>query len=219
MRNQILNGSPILEPMNNQNNRKNNALIILFKFQFFICISIVFFGLIYYFNLLYSTKQNEENSKRLIEKFNITTLYSANNQYTTKTLVNDSSFVIGVIDIPSVDITYPILSDYNDDLLKLSPCRFFGPMPNEVGNLCIAGHNYHSYKFFSKLIDISIGDTISIYDMSGNKLNYSVYDKFIVDSDNLSCTSQNTNGKKEVTLVTCNTNRQKRTIVKAKEIE
>ena len=74
--------------------------------------------------------------------------------------------VIGLIEIKSININYPIISKYNDDLLKIAPCRFYGPMPNEIGNLCIAGHNYNSYKFFSRLKNLSNGDIITIFDLS-----------------------------------------------------
>lgn len=85
------------------------------------------------------------------------------NIYETK----DNTFtVIGLIEIKKININYPIISSYNDELLKIAPCRFYGPMPNEVGNLCIAGHNYNSYKFFSKLKNLSIGDNVTIYDLS-----------------------------------------------------
>lgn len=77
--------------------------------------------------------------------------------------------VIGLIEIKSIGINYPIISSYNDDLLKISPCRFYGPMPNEIGNLCIAGHNYNSYKFFSRLKKLSNGDIITIFDLSRRK--------------------------------------------------
>ena len=60
-------------------------------------------------------------------------------------------YTIGVINIPSINVNYPILSTYTDELLKIAPCRFHGPNPNEVGNLCIAGHNYKNSKFFSKV--------------------------------------------------------------------
>lgn len=90
-------------------------------------------------------------------------------------------------------------------------------MPNEVGNLCIAGHNYNSYKFFSKLKDLKIGDIINIYDLSGNKLAYSVYDSFETNYDDLSCINQDTNGKREITLITCNNIKNRRRVIKATE--
>ena len=123
---------------------------------------------------------------------------------------------IGVINIPSVNANDPILSTYTDELLKIAPCRFHGPNPNEVGNLCIAGHNYKNSKFFSKVPNLQLGDKIEITDLSGRMLTYTVYDKFIVNPDELECTSQLTNGNKEITLITCTNDNKQRHIIKAR---
>ncbi len=127
-----------------------------------------------------------------------------------------SYYIIGVINIPSINVNYPILSTYTDELLKIAPCKFHGPNPNEVGNLCIAGHNYRNSKFFSKVPNLQLGDTIEITDLSGRMLTYTVYDKFIVNPDELACTSQLTNGKKEITLITCTNDNKQRHIIKAR---
>lgn len=125
-------------------------------------------------------------------------------------------YTIGVINIPSINVNYPILSTYTDELLKIAPCRFHGPNPNEVGNLCIAGHNYKNSKFFSKVPNLQLGDKIEITDLSGRMLTYTVYDKFIVNPDELECTSQLTNGNKEITLITCTNDNKQRHIIKAR---
>ena len=125
-------------------------------------------------------------------------------------------YTIGVINIPSINVNYPILSTYTDELLKIAPCRFHGPNPNEVGNLCIAGHNYKNSKYFSKVPNLQLGDKIEITDLSGRMLTYTVYDKFIVNPDELECTSQLTNGNKEITLITCTNDNKQRHIIKAR---
>lgn len=125
-------------------------------------------------------------------------------------------YTIGVINIPSINVNYPILSTYTDELLKIAPCRFHGPNPNEVGNVCIAGHNYKNSKFFSKVPNLQLGDKIEITDLSGRMLTYTVYDKFIVNPDELECTSQLTNGNKEITLITCTNDNKQRHIIKAR---
>ena len=61
------------------------------------------------------------------------------------------------------------------------------------------------------------GDIIEITDLGGNTIEYEVYDKFIVNPDELECTSQLTNGKKEITLITCTNDNQRRYIIKARE--
>ena len=42
--------------------------------------------------------------------------------------------------------------------------------------------------------------------------------KFEVDAEDLSCTSQLTNGRKEITLITCTNDSKMRVIVKAKSV-
>ena len=93
------------------------------------------------------------------------------------------------------------------------------PEPNNEGNLCIAAHNYKNDTFFSKISELVNGDIITIYDISGNYIDYVVYDVYSTDSKDLECIDQNTNGLKVVTLITCNSfNNHYRTIVKGKEI-
>ena len=126
--------------------------------------------------------------------------------------------MVGSINIQSINVDYPILSETSDSLLKVSVCKFWGSNPNEVGNLCIAGHNYRNKRFFSKVPTLSVGDIIEITDLNKKTLKYSVYDKYTVDPEDTSCTSQITNGKKIVTLITCTNDSKQRVIVQAKEV-
>ena len=124
----------------------------------------------------------------------------------------------GIIKIDKINLNYSILSISSNNLLDVSVCRFAGPMPNEVGNLCIAGHNYVDYKFFSRLNELQTDDVITIFDLSGNQVDYSIFDIYETSPDDTSCTFQDTNGKKIVTLVTCNNVNGKRLVVHAREI-
>lgn len=137
-----------------------------------------------------------------------------------KSVASDGTlyYTIGVINIPSIGVYYPILSTTTTELLKISPCKFWGPNPNEVGNLCIAGHNYKNSKFFSNVPKLENGDTIDITDLSGKTLTYLVCDKYIVTPDNVECTTQKTNGRKEITLITCTEDNQQRYVIKAREM-
>lgn len=126
-------------------------------------------------------------------------------------------WTIGKIEIPKINLEYGILNTCTDELLKLSPCYFWGAEPNEVGNFCVVGHNYRNNKFFSKVINLVEGDEIYITDLTGRKLTYTIYDKYVVEPNNKECTSQLTNGLKEVTLITCTNDSSQRVIVKARE--
>ena len=128
---------------------------------------------------------------------------------------------IGILNIPSLNIEYPILSTTSEKNLKVSLTKYWGGNPNEVGNLCVSGHNYKNSKFFGKLQNIKNGDIIQITDLNGQTLDYKVYDTKIVDPSDTSCTSQLTNGNIEITLITCyyengSAHASKRFIVKAR---
>lgn len=91
-------------------------------------------------------------------------------------------------------------------------------MPNQTGNLCIAGHNYVDYKFFSRLNELEKNDVITIYDLNGNHVDYSIYKIYETNSNDTTCTFQDTKGERIVTLITCNNVNGKRLVVHAKEI-
>lgn len=126
---------------------------------------------------------------------------------------------IGVINIPKINLTYPILSKTTDALMKVAPCKFHGGSPNEVGNLCIIAHNYRRKGvFFSDVPDLEVGDIVEIQDLSKRTVQYEVYDIHTVVEDDVSDTTQKTNGRKEVTLITCTDDgNEQRVIVRCKE--
>lgn len=130
-------------------------------------------------------------------------------------------YTIGQIYIPSINCKYPILSSETENyttLLKIAPVKFHGANPNEIGNFCIVGHNYRNSQFFSKVPNLENGDIIEITDSFGKMLQYEVYDKYIVLNTNTECTSQLTDGRREITLITCtDASDDNRVIVKARE--
>ena len=125
-------------------------------------------------------------------------------------------YTIGQIDIPTIDCHYPILASETENFDTL--LKFHGANPNEVGNFCIVGHNYRNSQFFSKVPKLENGDIIQITDTFGEVVQYEVYDKFIVKNTDTACTSQQTEGRREITLITCtNASNDDRVIVKARE--
>jgi len=125
--------------------------------------------------------------------------------------------IVAILYIPTLEIEYPVFSSTSTELLKVSLNKYWGPNPNRVGNFCIIGHNYNDEKFFGKLHNIGIGHFIYLTDMTGKTIQYKVYDTYIVDPSDTSCTSQLTDGKKEITLITCTKDFKQRFIVKARE--
>ncbi len=167
---------------------------------------------------------NDEDSASLIDTSNLSSSSSSSStQVTPKNIMKTDSgeeyYAIATINIPKLnwDEPYPILDHWSNDLLKISPCKFHGADPNEVGNFCIVGHNYRNSLFFSKVPTLENGDSIEITDNYGRKINYIVYDKHVVNEDNTKDTSQVTHGKKEITIITCTNDSKNRVIVKARE--
>lgn len=199
---------------------RNRKLDKKYKILFYIFSSIAIIAIIFLFTDFYNNSRNAYISKKLADSYTISTLYSNNTSYQTEVQEESTNepFVIGIIKIDKINLNYAILSISNNDLLDISVCRFAGPMPNEVGNLCIAGHNYVDYKFFSRLNELSLGDKIQIYDLAGNYVTYEIYDIYESRADDTSCTFQDTNNLKLVTLVTCNNVNGKRLVLHAKEI-
>ena len=159
------------------------------------------------FSVVYSEEIEEEPNMNEVIDRNTSVTESGQEYYT-----------MAIVKIPSIDVEYPVLNLTTDELLKISPTKFWGPEPNEVGNFCIVGHNYRNKKFFSKVPTLEYGDTIELTDLTGRTLVYEVYDKYVVSPDDLACTSQLTDGRKDITLITCTNDSKQRVVVKATEI-
>ncbi len=152
-------------------------------------------------------KQKEEIAKKL--QVDTATYKSAEGiEYTTE----------AVLEIPTIQLKYPVLSETSPDLLFVSLNYFHGPEPNEVGNYCIVGHYYQSGKMFGNLHKLKNGDIAKLTDLSGRTIEYEVYDKFVVKPTDTSCTSQLTDGRKELTLITCTNHGKERLVVKLREV-
>lgn len=142
-------------------------------------------------------------------------------QTATYTVNGEEYTVVGTLNIPSLNIEYPILSETSTQLLKVSLNKYWGANPNEVGNMVVVGHNYKNNKFFSNLSKIQHGEIVKITDLSGKILDYKVYDTYVIDPYDNACTSQLTDGKTEITLITCHyengsNHATKRFVVKAR---
>lgn len=169
-------------------------------------------------------EQNEPQNESQSGTQNNLSNRRVNSTQSVQTTANGYQYItIATINIPKINVNYPILDGLTDsteeteELLKISPTKFWGADPNEVGNFCVVGHNYRNTKFFSKVPTLEIGDIVEITDLSGRTLQYKVYNKYEVDPTDVSCTTQLTNGKKELTLITCTDDSKHRVVVKTRE--
>ena len=216
----------------------------LYKIVFFISIFLVCLLSSYYIYAEYDRNKSEEVSQALLSevKSDETAKQSTDNDAIIIVLNEDEaanqaeeptnevvSSTIGditytteaIISIPKIGITYPVLSETSDALLEISVNRYWPEhdkmKPNEVGNYCIVGHNYRNGKMFGRLAELENGDIVELEDMTGRTIEYEVYNKYVVEPTDTSCTSQRTNGRKELTLITCTNYGTQRLVVKCRE--
>lgn len=126
--------------------------------------------------------------------------------------------MIGYIEIPKINIKYPILEKETVASLEQSVAVRYpdNPKLNEPGNVVIAGHNYRNGQFFSNLKNVSTGDVVKITDTTGKTLPYTIYEKYETTAEDVAYITRNTGDNTEITLVTCTDDSNARIVVKAK---
>ena len=126
--------------------------------------------------------------------------------------------VVGIINIPKINIEYPILEKTNKESLKLSITKFWGEKINQKGNVVLAGHNNLNNKMFGKIDKLENGDIIELTDSQMVAVEYQVFDKYIIDPNDINCIFPVEENTREVTLITCTNRDKNRLVVKAREI-
>lgn len=123
----------------------------------------------------------------------------------------------GKIEIPKIDVKYPVLSEVTKKSLESAVAILYGPGLNEVGNTVILGHNYKNKVFFSNVDKLTNGDTIYITDQAGNKIEYEIYNIYETDPNDAEYMLRDTENRREISLSTCTDDGSGRIIVWAKE--
>lgn len=217
----------------------------IYKIEFFLSIILICLFSSYYIHAAYDRDKSEEVSQMILTEIKDDNIKEycdndpiiiilddnlSNNKQKEEKLEKEIYIdnviypIESIIKIPKIGINYPVISKTSEELLKISVNKFHGPNPNEVGNYCIVGHNYLNDKMFSRLDELKNGDIVELKDLSGKIIQYRVYDKYIVNPTDTSCTSQRTkDGKKlgfrEITLITCANYGTQRLIVKCREVK
>ena len=172
------------------------------------------------FDEIYSQYENlKDDNINSDEKHEISELNKTNPTFMKVTVQGQEYKVIGKIVIDKINLEYPIIADTTDENLKIAPTKLCGPLINTTGNLCIIGHNYINNKLFSNIPKLQKNDIVTLYDNNNNSIDYEVYDKYIVNSNNVECLNQNTNNNIEVTLITCTNKNDERLIVKCQKLD
>lgn len=103
---------------------------------------------------------------------------------------------IGYLTIPVLEMELPIMSEWDDERLKIAPCRHFGSAKSD--DLVIAGHNY--IRHFGPLSLLQEGDLVLFTDMDGVVNTYKVEALEVLMPNDVEAVK---NGGYDLTLYTC----------------
>ena len=161
-----------------------------------------------------NVKSNEAQTKAEQSK----TKTNSNSKQTTVVSQYQGLSTIGKIEIPKTGVNMPILSKVTVKGMEIAPCLLYstGTM-NISGNHLIVGHNYNN--IFSKNKNLQIGDKIYITTLDGNRLQYTIYNKFFTSPEDMSYMKRDTNNQPEITLSTCTEDDNTRLILSAKIVD
>ena len=162
--------------------------------------------------------QITESNNRKTDISGIEDTTSGNNISSQTTTKYKGFVVVGTIQIPKINLKYPILEKISTTSLKTSVVLMYTAQGlNNPGNSVIIGHNYRNGTMFSDVDKLSNGDYIYITDTNGTKVRYTIYNIFRASGSESEYITRNTNGKREISLSTCTDDSKARTIVLARE--
>ena len=154
----------------------------------------------------------EEIKNNIIEEDNNidkTTISNPTNK-TETTNVNGHDY-IGTITIPTLNLELPIMSEYDYDKLKISPCRYYGNI--HTNDLIICAHSYKThFKYLNKLKQ---KDLVIITDINGNNYIYEVVTIEVLKPNQV---SEMINNDYDLTLYTCTNDGQNRITVRCNKV-
>ena len=203
--------------------KKANKQLIIYKTILYILLTILLITVILIIYKYGSNQINEKESQEVIETFKNIESSKEQEDQTEIELEYKGYKMIGIVKIPKINIEYPIIEIGDIDPesakapMKLSIIKYWGENVNDYGNLSIAGHNNKDGTMFGKTKKMQIGDIVELTDLKNQTIQYSIYDIFVTDPNDVSILLPKDNIR-EVTLITCTNGNKERLILKAKEI-
>ncbi len=120
---------------------------------------------------------------------------------------------IGELYVPDLDLTLPIMEEWDYSRLKIAPCRYSGSLYR--GDLVIAGHNYSRH--FSRLRYLDFGTRMTFTDVAGHVFEYEISDIEVMRPTQVDEMIVN-DGTWDLTLFTCTVGGRTRHTIRCKRI-
>lgn len=129
--------------------------------------------------------------------------------------IGDNLYATGILHIPTLSLTLPVLSECTDELLKKSICIYERTEKEDSVQTVIAGHTYKSH--FKYVPTLLAGEVVYYFDIAEQI----VYSYAVTESQEIASTDFDTlrSGEWDLTLLTCNYNGSKRVIVRCVSVD
>ena len=138
--------------------------------------------------------------------------YILNPDMEMPTMDIDGNRYVGTLDIPALNLSLPVMSEWSYPKLKIAPCRYVGTAYQ--GNFVIAAHNYRTH--FGSLGNLSAGDRVTFTDVDGNIFSYDVVEVQIL---NPAAIEEMVSDDWDLSLFTCTLGGKTRLTVRCDKIE
>lgn len=119
---------------------------------------------------------------------------------------------IGYLDIPSLELSLPVMSEWSYPQLKIAPCRYAGSV--YLDDMILAAHNYDRH--FGRLKNLEGGELVRFTDVDGNVFDFSVTELELLWPEQ---TEEMLSGEWDLTLFTCTLGGRQRVTVRCDRIE
>ncbi len=127
-------------------------------------------------------------------------------------VVIDGIAYIGNLQVPSLGLDLPIISEWSDDLLKIAPCRYSGSV--YADDMVIAAHNYRRH--FGDVRWLDIGSQIIFIDMNNNTFYYEIAANEVLEPTQV---EEMQESDYDLTLFTCAYNNQVRYAIRCNRVD
>lgn len=176
---------------------KNSLLLFVIGITFII----LSFGLLIYDR--YEDMKAGVASKKIVEEIQDKSNYIS---------IIDNNEYIGIINIPSLNLELPVMSDWSYEKMKISPVRYSGSFENN--DLVICAHSYKT--FFRYIKNLKVGDALIFTNIDGNVYLYEVEVVEILSPENIKEMIEN---EFDLTLFTCTSDSQNRVTVRLNRVD
>lgn len=186
------------------------------KYVILIILAILIFVVTVIISAHYFSKQTIEKRQLEIAQNIINTENQNDIEIVTNDELETNDNVIGILEIPKLDIVAPIQEGTNEKILRVA-VGHFSESSFWNGNVALASHNRSKYvQYFEKINELQNGDEI-IYKTKLGTRKYAVYESKTIDETDWSAIENTT--ENIITLITCVKNSPEiRLCVRAKEI-